>query len=371
MTIGSKDTQIHETLWYMVNSGYLGAYSSAGMNLLGTASAGVVFMAAIIGSPATKSSPLDLWGNIKIPRIERYEEIAQMDGEGWYDTDGGDVDAYSSLIGIPITGINDSKYIDNVTKVQSPYLSLQCSITAVEAGIGPRNNGLPGLSSNASSTGSLIFWDIPNNDANFTGKWRDQVSPETVPPLKIKYVPVYDRSNFTLTCNVSQSYIEAEIRCPTPSTCASSRIRRSKLNHLPPAWTLLDLSWRTPSLLFQGMLDNFRSKVSYPGLIDRYLSDPYLINSNYANVSQTTENKSTIRLSQMLNAYFACLNGFFAVLAGINNETAYFWDNNQTFAMKQKVLRGDGSMDDPYDITQSNEVTFKTRTWSSCKGLKP
>jgi hypothetical protein len=288
-----------------------------------------------------------------------------MDAEGWYDTGGGDVDAYSSLIGIPITGIDDSRYIDYVTKVKSPYLSLQCSITAVEAGMGPRNNGLPGLSSNASSTGSMIFWDIPNPEqlANSSRNTRDKISPEKVPPLRIKYVPIYDRSNFTLTCNVTQSYIEAEIHCPTPSTCVPSRIRRSKLNHLPSSWTLLDLSSRTPSLLFEGMLSNFNGKYSYPQLFDRYLSDPYLINSNYANVSQTTEEKASTRLSQMLNAYFACLNGFFAVSAGINNDTAYFWDNSQTFSKKPEVLQN-GYWINPYDSTASN-ATFKTKTWSS------
>jgi hypothetical protein len=364
MTIGSKDTQIHETLWYMVNSGYLGSYNSAGLFIHGRASAGVVFVAALMGSPATKSSPLDLWGNVKIPRIEGYEGISQMDGEGWYDTDGGDVDAYSSLIGIPIMGINDSKFVDFVTKIQSPYLSLQCSINTTVTERQPlKDNMLPGLSSNASSSGAYIFWDIPDLLANSSQKPRDKMSPETLSPLKIKYVPLYDRNNFTLTCNITQSYIEAEIRCPTPSTCASSRIRRSKLNHLPPAWTLLDLSWRAPSLLFTGLLGNFNGKPSYPQLFDRYLSDPYLINSNYANVSQTTEDKATIRLGQMLNAYFACLNGFFAVSAGINNDTAYFWDNNQTFTKKHEVLLG-GYLYSPYDIIAAND-TFKTKTWSS------
>ncbi|KAI0570113.1 hypothetical protein Alg130_11351 [Pyrenophora tritici-repentis] len=366
MTIGSKDTQIHETLWYMVNNGYLGSYSSGGMYSQGTSSAGAVFVAALMGSPATKASPLDLWGNVKIPRIEGYEGVAQMDGEGWYDTDGGNVDAYSSLIGIPITRINDSKFIDYFTKVQSPYLSLQCSITAVESGIRPRNYGLPGLSSGASSTGSIIFWDIPNPEqqrANSSQKTRDRMSPEKVLPLKIKYVPLYDRSNFTLTCNVTQSYIEAEVRCPTPSTCVSSRIRRSKLNHLPSSWTLLDLSWRTPSLLFGGMLSNFNGTYSYPQLFDRYLSDPYLLNSNYANVSQTTEDKATIRLGQMLNAYLACLNGFFAVSAGVNNDTAYFWDNNQTFTKQPEMLQN-RYLQDPFDSTVSN-ATFKTKAWSS------
>jgi hypothetical protein len=190
------------------------------------------------------------------------------------------------------------------------------------------------------------------------------MSPETITPLEIQYVPTYMSSGFTLACNVTQSYIEAEIRCPTPSTCASNRIRRSTLNHPPSAWTLLDLSRRTPSLLFKGLLATSRGNYLFPQLIDRYLSDPYQLYSNLSDISPATEDKYTIRLGQMLNAYFSCLNGFFAVSAGINNGTAYFWDNNQTFAMKQKVLRGDGSEDDPYNSTMPN-YPFETKAWSS------
>jgi hypothetical protein len=154
MTIGSQDTHIHETLWYMVNNGYLGPYIHEVRGAYGQSGAGAVFVAAIMASPATKSSPLDLWSNVKIPRIEGYEGIAQMDGEGWYDINGGDVDAYSSFIGIPIMGINDSKFIDYVTKIQSPYLSLQCSMNKTRSeSLDVGDVRLPGLLSNASSSG--------------------------------------------------------------------------------------------------------------------------------------------------------------------------------------------------------------------------
>lgn len=106
MTIGTKDAQIPESLSYMVNNGYLGAYTPAAMFVQGLSYAGVVFVAALMGSPATKSSPLDVWGNVKMPRIEDYEGSAPMDDDGWYNIDGGDSDAYSSLIGIPIAGID-------------------------------------------------------------------------------------------------------------------------------------------------------------------------------------------------------------------------------------------------------------------------
>jgi hypothetical protein len=371
MTIGSKDTRIHEPLWYMVNNGYLGEYSSAEMMIHGTTSAGAVFVAAVMASPTIKASPLDLWGNVKIPMIEGYEGVTPKDDEGWYDTNDGDADAYSSLIGIPIASINGSKFIDYVTRVQSPYLSLQCSLnTTVKEGPGLGDKGLPGLVSSATGAGSFILWDVPDmgKSQNSSQKQRNEVSPDKASPLRIKYVPNYNRSNFTLTCNITQSYIEAEVRCPTSSNCASSRIRRSKLNHFPSSWTLLDLSWRTLPLYFTGMLSNSATsagKLFYPQMFDRYLSDSNLANSNYANVSQTTEDKYTIHLGQLLNTYFACLNGFFAVTAGINNETAYFGENNQTFTMQPAV--GDKYLwdDQFYSKFNANNNLFKTKAWSS------
>jgi hypothetical protein len=364
MTIGSKDNQINESLWYMVNNGYLGGYTPFDMQTQGRSSAGVVFVAALMGSPATKSSPLDLWGNVKIPRIEGYEGVAPMNDDSWYDTKHDNVDTYSSLIGIPVTGINDSKFIDHVTRIQSPYLSLQCSLNTMGTErVGSDGKAPSGLYANVSSAGSMIFWEVPNI-YNSSQLRRDRLLPETASPLRISYVPLY-RSNFTLVCNVTQSYIETEIRCPTPSTCAASRVRRSKLSHFPPAWTLLDLSWRTLPHLFQGMLENFdNGKLNNPQLIDRYLSDPNLISSNYANVTRTTEEKYTIRLGQMLNAYFACLNGFFAITAGINNETAYFGDNNHTFTL-QPETPGNSLWETQYHSTAVDGNLFKTKAWSN------
>jgi len=369
MTVGSKDIKIHDSLWYMVDSGYLGAYTSAEMELQGGSMAGTVFVTALMGSPATKSSPLDVWGNVKVPRFEGYEEVAKLDHDGWYETKDGDSDAYSSLVGIPILGMSRSNFIDYVTRIHSPYLSLQCSInTTVSDRDSISDKVLPGLSSNASGSGSMLFWDIPDpsmlvNTSQESS--RDRVLPETASPLRIKYVPLY-RSNFTLTCDVTQSYVETEIQCPTPSTCAAMRIRRSKLDHSPAAWTLLDISWRSPKLLFEGILKPFAAgKYRYPQLFDRYLADPDLMNSNYANVSQTTEDKYTIRLGQMLNTYFASLNGFFAITAGITNDTAYSWDNNQTFKLPPNV---NASWQALYDSTLSNNLSnniFTTRTWTS------
>jgi hypothetical protein len=109
------------------------------------------------------------------------------------------------------------------------------------------------------------------------------------------------------------------------------------------------------------MLKNFAGKLYYPQLFDRYLSDPDLAQSNYANVSQTSEENYTVRLGHILNAYFTSLNGFFAITAGINSDSAYFWDNNHTFTIPEAR---DSLWQDLYSSTMKRDK-FKTKAWSS------
>jgi hypothetical protein len=151
----------------------------------------------------------------------------------------------------------------------------------------------------------------------------------------MKYVSLY-RNDTTLECNITNTYVETEIWCPTPSTCAATRIRHSKLNHFSLAWPFLDISCRTLPLTLQRMVNNFlKGRYCYPQLFDRHLSNPNPTYSNYAEVTQNTEEEYTIRLGHLLNSYFTFLNDFFTIIAGINNVTAYFWDDKQTFAMQR------------------------------------
>ena len=361
VSIGFKDTQIPDSFPYTVNNGFLGVYSSADMWIEGGKRAGVVFVAALMGSAAVKSSSLDLWGNVKVPRIESYEGRATMDHEGWYDTPGGDVDAYSSLVGIPIANINGPVFKDYNARIQTPYLNFQCSLNNTVTTMGMSGKQMPEPSSNATSSGATIFWNVPKIEMNSTSKQRDRIPPELITALRIRYVPLY-ADDFLLDCNITSTYVETEIQCPTPLNCTSTKVRRSKLDQFPPAWTLLDVSWRTLDLVIPRMLDNFDGKLFYPQLFDRYLSDPYMTESNWINVSQTTEEKYTIRLGQMFNSYFACVNGFFAITSGINNDTAYAWDNNQTFTMQRGSING--MWEDLFHSTEKNDK-FKTKTWIS------
>jgi hypothetical protein len=95
-----------------------------------------LFVSALIAPEATRISPLDTLGKVKIPKVEHYEQTSTPDGEGWYDTRSKDLSTYSSLIGIPIAGTNESEFLDYNLRSHTPYLHLQCFIVSV-----PRMNG--------------------------------------------------------------------------------------------------------------------------------------------------------------------------------------------------------------------------------------
>lgn len=147
---------------------------------------------------------------------------------------------------------------------------------------------------------------------------------------------------------------------------AADPLYHEKSSRMIAGWTLLDIAPGPPDLLFRGMLKSFTDgQDSFPQLFDRYLADPDLISSNYSEVSQTTEDKYTIWLGQMLNTYFSCLNGFFAITTGINNDTAQFGDNNQTFKLPPNV---NGAWKALYDSTgpvNSSKNMFQARAWTS------
>ena len=88
-------------------------------------------MASLI---SVRSSPVDTWGNVKIPWIENYENGSTADSEGWFthDTNRATIDTYSSLTGVPISGVNDSS-VNYTMNMETKYLRLECPSCTLES----------------------------------------------------------------------------------------------------------------------------------------------------------------------------------------------------------------------------------------------
>lgn len=332
MTIGIRNSTYPATFNHFVHNGLTAEFVSSGSQVL-WAQVNSMFVSTIIGSAASRSSPRDAWGNVKIPRIEYYEDIAAPNKDGWFETSGGSSDTYTSLIGIPISGINSTGFTDYQTRIQTSYLQILCSQELMnQSGFMPANFTQPGME-RLLGPGAVIL--LQNN----TLMLRAHRNPDSLSPLEFQYWSrLWKENNFRLFCNVTSSYVEAQVTCPQSTSCTVNKVRRSQLGSLQSAWSLLDYGMPVPELPFSQFLNSTPSYMGSPSMLDKYMSDPNrLIAPDEisgpvpGSVPLTTEKNYSIRLTQLFNSYFTIMNGMYAIPGGLDNETAYFWDKNISF----------------------------------------
>ena len=113
----------------MVNNGLLGGFVNSDRNQLSEFTH-TLFKGALMGSATVKATPRDTWGNVKVPRIEAFESTlpTHVDPDGWYTVGEENMDTYSSIMGIPMAGINDSTLLDYKVRIESSYMYLNCSL---------------------------------------------------------------------------------------------------------------------------------------------------------------------------------------------------------------------------------------------------
>lgn len=327
MTIGIKSTTQLESFEYLVHHGH-----SNGLQVIGTSRnahqeiVNTIFVGGIIGPLDSKTSPVDTWGNVKIPRIEYYESRAKADADGWFETTSGSTDSYSSMIGIPVSGINSSRFVKYRTTVQTPYFQTQCSFTTR-----PQSNNwtIPQSMVNITGVGAIFAFD------NARQMGRAYSDPEILPPLQFQYsTRNWNSNNHDLNCALTSSYVETQITCLDIAPCTATRVRRSKVHHPPPNWTYLDLHPDSPGVLFREILSSIGGRPSWATVLDRYLSDPnsvLTLSKKIDVVSLTTKENYSIRLAQLLNSYFTIMGGMYTIAGGLNNATAFKDDNTTSF----------------------------------------
>lgn len=209
-----------------------------------------LFNAAIMSSFSTKTSPLDLWGNLKVPRIEYFEGRNSPDSNGWFDTDLENVhdsDIYVSLAGLPLTRVQGSPYTGDRMQIQTTYLNLTCENT----------NGAYNLSQHSDKdtisavygefNSAMISW--PNATAGVPRPYggsipyraNDSYQESSPEAFFFAYSATNDLSPaLSAGCLVRQTYIEVDVLCARSTDCRVMKIRRSQLSHYSPNVNFLD-----------------------------------------------------------------------------------------------------------------------------------
>lgn len=75
------------------------------------------FGGSLLAPASIQSSSVDLWGNFKVPDFSRLQKIVSADSDGWFHIPSSEVVAFSSLIGVPLSGVqkegNVTRYVDS------------------------------------------------------------------------------------------------------------------------------------------------------------------------------------------------------------------------------------------------------------------
>ncbi|KAI4663897.1 uncharacterized protein J4E88_010747 [Alternaria novae-zelandiae] len=256
------------------------------------------YLAALLSPTTAEGSPRDSWGHIRVPRIEHYEVTSQPGNEGWYGTKNGTLESYSSFVGIPIGGMDSAEFIDYSTRIQSKYFHLACD---------PYDGNLQFIFNNSRWLGN-VSWN-----ENVTE--RAETSPDEVEPFA-----------FVIAAH--------EFRV------LNFRIRRSRLAHPPATYTQLgplvgfkNTPWEAAGFDMIYNADQNGKWREYDGdkdladlkgddelvesgkfdtasLSNLYLRDPKNIMGNSATKpSEVGHETFAIRLSQVINAYWAAMYG--------------------------------------------------------------
>ncbi|ORY57765.1 uncharacterized protein BCR38DRAFT_448607 [Pseudomassariella vexata] len=84
------------------------------------------YVGALMQSLEAKLETEDIWGNVKIPRLECLSEVVfGEDGSGRDATKVHEVECYSSLIGLPVVGLSGRDTADFI--LETSYVSLACN----------------------------------------------------------------------------------------------------------------------------------------------------------------------------------------------------------------------------------------------------
>ncbi|KAL1797058.1 hypothetical protein ACET3X_005598 [Alternaria dauci] len=325
-----------------------------------------IFTTAMFAASTTKPSPVDLWGNVKVPKIEYYEKKSKPDINGWLTTGSEDdqLAAYSSFVGIRIDGAQHKTTTTNYHfPIHTQYLQLTCA-TASFTGFGdfPRVY-LPPDARNITGGSTIIWWsgdDVEN---------RSQLAFESLVPFNFSYVNRLWDTDTSVSCSVETSYVEVEVWCAVNSTCRAAKVRRSQLPQIPPAFTLLEMDdmliWEN---LFYRIVDSIVNNLA--STFDDSFGI-YLANASLKMASDEGERDPTLvsdevwsyRFGRLLNSYWTCLYSMYTVTGEINADTSFFWATNTTFQPYDKIDWDGPNIASNYKFER--ESTLKSKVWTS------
>ncbi|CAG7563667.1 unnamed protein product [Fusarium equiseti] len=307
-----------------------------------------MYSALVLSPPSAKSNAMDLWGNVKIPKLE-----AGSDDKGWKNVSwNSEPDSYSSLIGLPITNVTQG---NTTFSLESSYIDLDCKVDynipvrdtqwyEWDSSMGGTNNGSIRLRNGTwhglNSTYLQTVWSVGidrfvdeywnfNDRCPSVGETKNCQRPsllinETdldVRPAQLIFESAFRPSarqyvqtmRVQAICSIFQRYVESRVACSrddssSAQNCTVTQQRFSKKPHADERLTSLSFpdiwSWVT-----RGLPEGVKQQ-SFADNAIRYLNDPgtrsFAVGNDEEEQSilrNTTNEQFGRRLSQLINTY--------------------------------------------------------------------
>ncbi|KAL4929687.1 uncharacterized protein BDV17DRAFT_53992 [Aspergillus undulatus] len=203
-----------------------------------------IYSASLMQSTATKTGPIDQWGNVKIPRLEA-GNASEADIDGWMPVRGAsEVDAYTALVGMPIVGLSSVKKEGDVNfTIETTYVELSNPSISRRPDLQGQDQGMTvdcvdcyvshtqdGYTIRAQRSLGLPVFDTNGADPN---------RPDIVRPRTLRFNSSISVETTVATFRVTQKMIEARIECKNES-CAVTKVRPSTTDNGLEDYTSFD-----------------------------------------------------------------------------------------------------------------------------------
>lgn len=327
------------------NSEKLSFFEVSGDTAVHVPTLNALYITSLMAPERVRDSPIDTWGNVKVPQMSQLDPGLKANESGWYEIDpqNGHI-PYSSLVGVPVVGVSPE---GNTTfNMESSYFDMQChnlslsqpvpltqNLTFDMDGdnlkfIKPQPDGLFVGSDGSSScpadycqlSFSIGFSHFDENQPfPEPGIFFDDAVNETIfpPDARLLFQSRYwagDNDDSTVAlCSVNRTYVESAVECTgDPSLlrqprCSVTAIRDSLVPHPAP---------EAVPFFFGGMFTWFSSylatslgqgRQTTATLTERYIdnpANPLLASDTDLPLYDLPKPVFSHRFSQIINTYY-------------------------------------------------------------------
>ncbi|KAJ4218912.1 hypothetical protein NW759_008065 [Fusarium solani] len=270
-------------------------------------------IASILSARLLQSRNQDIWGNIRLPLIERLTDSAS--NTSWIDVSNVTELDYSSLVGVPVAGLPDQG--NHTFNFSASYVSPICTTLKTR----PKNNSPVDLPDFNSSDRSNCDWTTLEPDSTLMVSL-SQPCVKGIAALGEKYRSGKDRTarvflwkssslgskvHSYAECHLYTTYVDVKMHCQG-TLCSPTSVRRSPKPPRHGNWTVFDMgtSFHEPV----GFLNIFSTM--FPGLHPRtgqtptikYFADPFnaLSTWNDTEPAALPRAKFETRLAHLINS---------------------------------------------------------------------